>query len=223
MPTPILNPISVANAAYKGNKLYEEQFLDPNSTGNQKVAGAVQKVTDGAENVNNRINQAIQKKRLGDRPDAQQGKQADAGELYNNENYGKKLEEKKPKVDSKQKAKEYDEQLVQNDANNTAADRGMDFAHGEEIIKAVSSMGAPKEVVDRIAKRSVADCYDKNFDQVNIKKDVINFHSEATANFKQHVAEAKQKNSAIEQVMAKAEATKDYDPGQSILEKGHDI
>ncbi len=85
-------------------------------------------------------------------------------------------------------------------------------------------MGAPKEVVDHIAKRSVADCYDKNFDQANIKKDVISHHSKATAHFKQHVAEMQQQkgNSAIDQVMAKAEATKDYDAGQSMLEmKGH--
>lgn len=150
---------------------------------------------------------------------SQMSLQANAAEIYSGKAYHEEQEAKKTAADF-----DYDEQLIANDVANTATDRGADFAARERIMGKLKSMGAPNGVISRVSKESLEDVYDKNNDITNIEGKVIRHHAKKTAEYHKDmdnaVRESKEakKQRAVDAVMAKAEATKDYDAGESLLE-----
>ena len=118
---------------------------------------------------------------------------ANAGEIYNGENYGIVPKHKKKEPDNaRKKAKAYDEKLKHNEISHKSDNVNQDYANAEELMKRLPD-AIPHEVKSRVKHTMVEESHNDATDIGAMRKDVVKFHRKKTAEMLEHKEEAMQK------------------------------
>ena len=129
---------------------------------------------------------------------------ADAGQLYNNVDYGKEKEVELIVNPNEyiEKAKEHDERLSQNETSHKMDNVNQDYAYNKEIMKALPHK-MPDEVKQRVARSLDKEAHVDSTSSMEMKDGIVKFHNRVTKIVQKNI-NAK-KSSAVSELLAKSE------------------